>query len=69
VLLVIGKDLLRHVLKIYLGLPWRISVLLIPQAIKYNLVLVVVIVHIVVNNLAHVLFLMAFRITRVSNNN
>jgi hypothetical protein len=68
VLLVIGKDLLRRVLEIRPGLPWRISVPLIPRAIKYSLVLVVVAVHAAVDNLAHVPFLMAFRIARVGDN-
>jgi hypothetical protein len=69
VLLVVGKDLITGVLKICPGLPRGISIPLTPRTVKYSLVLVVVVIHVAVNNLAYVLFLMAFRIARISNNN
>jgi hypothetical protein len=67
VLLVVGKDLITSILKIYLGLPWGISIPLIPWTVKYHLVLVVVVIHAAVNNLAYILFLIAFGIARISN--
>jgi hypothetical protein len=66
---VVGKDLIISILKICPGLPWEISIPLIPWTIKYSLVLVVVVIHAAVNNLAYVPFLMAFGIARISNNN
>jgi hypothetical protein len=68
VLLVVGKDLITSVLKICPGLPRGISIPLIPRTIEYSLVLVVVVIHAAVNNLAYVPFLVAFGIARISNN-
>jgi hypothetical protein len=68
VLLVIVEDLFRGVFEICLGLPRGISILLIPRAVEYSLVSVVVLMDAVVNNFTHVLFLVAFRITGISDN-
>jgi hypothetical protein len=66
--LVIVEDLFRSIFEICPGLPWGISVPLIPRAVEYSLVLVVVLMDAVVNNFTHVPFLVAFRITGIGDN-
>jgi hypothetical protein len=65
---VIVEDLFRGVFKICPGLPRGISIPLIPRAVEYSLVLVVVLMNAAVNNFTHVPFLVAVRITGISDN-
>jgi hypothetical protein len=68
VLLVIVEDLFSGVFEICSGLPRGISVPLIPWAVEYSLVLVVVSMDAAVNSFTHVPFLLAFRITGIGDN-